>query len=66
MNFSRLIGALSHSKTFHEKTSLQTQIPATGRPIDRLANDLYGLTEEETRIVEKGTTNPKSSVRETP
>jgi hypothetical protein len=31
MNFWRLIGALSHSKTLHEKTSLQSQITATDR-----------------------------------
>jgi len=52
MNLWRLIGALSHSKTFHEKTSLQTQIAGTDRQIDRLMYDLYGLTEEEIKIVE--------------
>jgi hypothetical protein len=30
-------------------------IAATDRQIDRLAYDLYGLTEEEIRIVEEGT-----------
>ena len=34
-------------------TSLQTQIAATDRQIDRLVYDLYGLTEEEIKIVEK-------------
>jgi hypothetical protein len=40
-------------RTPHEKTCLQTQIAATDRPIDRLVYDLYGLTEEEIKIVEK-------------
>ena len=35
-----------------EKTLLQKQIEATDRAIDRLVYDLYGLTEEEIRIVE--------------
>ena len=32
------------------------KIDATDRQIDRLVYDLYGLTEEEIRIVEEGTT----------
>ena len=39
----------------HDKTVLQAQIDATDRQIDRLVYDLYGLTEEEIRIVEGGT-----------
>jgi hypothetical protein len=34
--------------------SVQTQIAATDRQIDQLVYGLYGLTEEEIRIMEKG------------
>jgi len=34
---------------------LQTQIDATDRQIDQLVYELYGLTEEEIRIVEEAT-----------
>ena len=37
----------------HERTNLKRQIDATDRRIDRLVYDLYGVTEEEIRIVEK-------------
>jgi hypothetical protein len=43
---------LATAHTPPEKTSLQTQIAATDRHIDGLVYDLYGLTEEEIRIVE--------------
>ncbi len=36
----------------HEKTALQRQIEATDGQIDALVYELYGLTEEEIRIVE--------------
>jgi len=39
---------LTAAKTEHEKTVLQRQIEAT----DRLVYELYGLMEEEIRIVE--------------
>jgi len=45
---------LPEVKTDHERTSLQRQIDATDRQIDQLVYELYGLTEEEIRIVEKG------------
>jgi hypothetical protein len=35
-----------------DKERLQRQIQATDRQIDRLVYELYGLTEEEIRIVE--------------
>jgi TaqI-like C-terminal specificity domain len=38
--------------TPHAQTMLQTQIAATDRQIDQLVYELYGLTEEEIRIVE--------------
>jgi hypothetical protein len=43
---------LAAAKAPHDKTILQTQIDATDRQVDRLVYDLYGLTEEEIRIVE--------------
>ena len=36
----------------HEKTALQRQIDATDRQVDQLVYELYGLTEEEVKIVE--------------
>ena len=38
--------------TPQEQESLQRQIAATDRQIDQLVYQLYGLTEEEIRIVE--------------
>ena len=38
-------------KTEHEKTVIQRQIDATDRKIDKLVYELYGLTEEEIKIV---------------
>jgi hypothetical protein len=46
---------LSESKTGHDKTLLSRQIEATDRQIDALVYELYGLTEEEIRIVEVAT-----------
>jgi hypothetical protein len=43
---------LAAVRTPHEKTALQRQIDATDAQIDRLIYDLYGLTEDEIRIVE--------------
>ncbi|MEW6108884.1 MAG: N-6 DNA methylase [Nitrospirota bacterium] len=43
---------LTFAKTDHEKTALQRQIEATDKQIDKLVYELYGLTEEEIRIVE--------------
>jgi hypothetical protein len=40
------------ARTEHEKTTLQRQIDATDKQIDQLVYELYGLTEEEIRIVE--------------
>ena len=46
---------LAAAMTPHEKTVLETQITATDRQIDRLVYDLYGLTEDEIKIVEEAT-----------
>ena len=38
----------------HDRTLLARRIEATDRQIDRLVYELYGLTEEEVRLVEGG------------
>jgi len=43
---------LKEARTPHEQTSLQRQIEATDGQIDALVYELYGLTEEEIKIVE--------------
>ncbi|MBI5869590.1 MAG: N-6 DNA methylase [Actinobacteria bacterium] len=43
---------LQAAKTAHEKESLQRQIDATDRQIDRLVYELYDLTDDEIKIVE--------------
>ena len=47
---------LAAAKTAHAKTAIQRQIDATDRQIDRLVYELYGLTDDEIRIVEEATT----------
>ncbi len=42
------------AKTAHEQTLLQRQISVTDGQIDRLVYELYGLSEDEIRIVETG------------
>jgi hypothetical protein len=46
---------LGEVKTEHEKTVLKRQIEATDRQIDQLVHELYGLTDEEIKIVEEAT-----------
>jgi hypothetical protein len=46
---------LPAAKTEHDKTLLQRHIDATVREIDRLVYELYGLTDDEIRIVEEAT-----------
>jgi hypothetical protein len=41
------------ARTPDEKTRIERQIAATDQQIDRLVYELYGLTEEEIKIVEK-------------
>lgn len=45
---------LPKAKTPHEQESLKRMIASTDAQIDALVYELYGLTEEEIRIVEKG------------
>lgn len=54
---------LGAAKTPDEKTRLQRQIDATDRLIDRLVYDLYGLTEDEIRMVEEATKGLKNEGR---
>jgi hypothetical protein len=44
---------LAATRTDHEQTNLQRQSDAIDSRIDRLVYDLYDLTEEEIRIIEK-------------
>ena len=46
---------MSKARAPHEAISLPHQIDATDRQIDQLVYELYGLTEEEVRIVEEAT-----------
>jgi predicted nucleic acid-binding Zn-ribbon protein len=46
---------LAAAKTAHEKTVLQREIETTDRQIDQVVYELYGLTEEEIKIVEEAT-----------
>jgi hypothetical protein len=43
---------LAEAKAPHDKTAIQRQIDATDHQIDNLVYELYGLTEEEIKIVE--------------
>ncbi|MBN1889609.1 MAG: hypothetical protein JW850_16555 [Thermoflexales bacterium] len=43
---------LAAAQSPHDKTQLQRQIEATDKQIDALVYELYGLTDEEIRIVE--------------
>jgi hypothetical protein len=46
---------LAAAKMSHEKTAIQRQIDVTDKQIDQLVYELYGLTEEEIKIVEENT-----------
>ncbi len=46
---------LAAAKTGHDKTLLQRQIDSTDKQIDQLVYELYGLTEEEIKIIEEAT-----------
>jgi hypothetical protein len=43
---------LPAAKTTHDKTLIQRQMDATDKRIDALVYELYGLTDEEIRLVE--------------
>jgi hypothetical protein len=46
---------LAGARIERERTVIGAQISATDRQIDRLVYELYGLTEDEIRIVEEAT-----------
>jgi hypothetical protein len=48
----------SSTKTPNEKEALQRQIAATDAQIDALVYELYGLTDEEIRIIEEAAGKP--------
>jgi hypothetical protein len=52
-NDDELHAQLAAARTPQEKTALDRQIAATDTQIDRLVYDLYGLTEDEIKIVEE-------------
>jgi hypothetical protein len=43
------------ARTADDKTALERQIDATDRQIDGLVYELYGLTDEEIKLVEEAT-----------
>ena len=49
---------LAAAKTGHEKTAIQRQIAATDKQIDQLVYELYGLADEEIKIVEGASQKP--------
>ncbi len=51
-NMFMLNKQLAAAKTPHEQENLKRQIDATDRQIDKLVYELYGLTDEEIKIVE--------------
>ena len=51
----RLHSGPMQQRTDHEKSLIQRQIDATDKQIDQLVYELYGLTDEEIRIVEEAT-----------
>ena len=53
---------LPEARTPHEKTALERRIEATDEQIDALVYELYGLTEEEIRIVEEAQGNKKTAL----
>jgi type I restriction-modification system DNA methylase subunit/predicted type IV restriction endonuclease len=52
---------LAEAKTEHAKTLLGRQIEATDRQIDQLVYQLYGLSDEEVRIVEQAVSEPNGT-----
>ncbi len=50
------------ARTPQEQTALDRQIESTDAQIDRLVYELYGLTEDEIRLVEGAAQSPQASV----
>ena len=55
IHMNALFEHFAKAKTPHEKTVLKTQIDATDTAIDQLVYELYGLTDDEIKIVEAAT-----------
>jgi|AntAceMinimDraft_8_1070364.scaffolds.fasta_scaffold09199_2 type I restriction-modification system DNA methylase subunit/predicted type IV restriction endonuclease len=51
----KLHKSLQSARTEHERSLIKRQIDATDKQIDQLVYELYGLTDEEIRIVEEAT-----------
>lgn len=54
---SKLLGLHEQTRnmrTDHEKIALQRQVDATDQQIDKQVYELYGLTQEEIRLIEEG------------
>jgi predicted nucleic acid-binding Zn-ribbon protein len=51
----RLHKDLEEVKTQHEREAIERQIAAADEQIDHLVYELYGLTDEEIKIVEEAT-----------
>jgi hypothetical protein len=49
------LAPLPKAKTAYEWTVIERRIEATDREIDRLVYDLYGLSDDEIKIVEEAT-----------
>ena len=52
---------LAAARTPQEKTALERQIAATDAQIDRLVYDLYGLTEDEIKLVEEAANDTEAN-----
>ena len=52
---------LAKAKTDKDRTYYENKCAALDREIDRLVYDLYGLTEDEIRIVEGSTSNMRTA-----
>jgi hypothetical protein len=48
------------ARTDHERTNIARQIDHTDREIDRLVDELYGLSDDEIGLVEGATAAPAS------
>ncbi len=51
-----ILNAQSPGNTPHEQAARSRQIATTDREIDQLVYELYGLTDDEIRIVQQATT----------
>ena len=52
-NMLTLNKQIQDTKTPHDKEMIQRQIDSTDKQIDRLVYELYGLSDEEIKIVEE-------------